>query len=320
MGGHFKAKAEPMISTISGPMDAKHVGGIDVTGNMGSEIDHYFTKSALEPDELPSHTFVATGKIEVPKRSGTFAHSIRRPSISLPATITLSRSKSISHHAEARKPPTVANESHKPFARSDSVMSGQSLRMRPSISRLRQRIGLDKEKSSTAVGIIRSVEIKTKSEHTQTNRVPSLRAQDSRARDTTTSSTSSSPSHHTLAKINPPPSVPPSTTNTTNRPLPPPPQRTLNHAPKPNPTTSKPPTAGPHPNHADPRTAPPPTRAIPNQQQNPIPFQDIMGVDNLAERMHLYKATREYWAYADHDLVAWTGRAAARKPLGYYCG
>jgi hypothetical protein len=48
-------------------------------------------------------------------------------------------------------------------------------------------------------------------------------------------------------------------------------------------------------------------------QERPSPFQDIMAVQSLAERMELYKKTREYWAYADHGLVEWTGLASGPK-------
>lgn len=40
-----------------------------------------------------------------------------------------------------------------------------------------------------------------------------------------------------------------------------------------------------------------------------------MAVQSLAERMALYKKTREYWAYADHGLVEWTGRAGGPKVM-----
>ncbi|CAI9637727.1 unnamed protein product [Alternaria burnsii] len=48
-------------------------------------------------------------------------------------------------------------------------------------------------------------------------------------------------------------------------------------------------------------------------QERPIPFKEIMATPTLAERMAMYKKTREYWAHADHGLVAWTERAAGPK-------
>jgi hypothetical protein len=50
-------------------------------------------------------------------------------------------------------------------------------------------------------------------------------------------------------------------------------------------------------------------------QERPLPFQEIMAVQSLAERMALYKKTREYWACADHGLVEWTGRAVGPKVM-----
>ncbi|ORY15990.1 hypothetical protein BCR34DRAFT_584693 [Clohesyomyces aquaticus] len=44
----------------------------------------------------------------------------------------------------------------------------------------------------------------------------------------------------------------------------------------------------------------------------PLGFREIIAVRSFKDRMMLYKRTREYWAYADHGLEEWVGRASAR--------
>ncbi|KAH9861494.1 hypothetical protein J1614_011241 [Plenodomus biglobosus] len=308
MRGRSKSTAKPKISMISGPMDAKHVGGVSITGNTGPGIDHYFPGNALGPDEFPSHTFVATGKIEVPKRSGTFAHTIRRPSMSLRGNATLSRSKSTAHDPEERKTSNEGKESHDSLARSDSVMSSHSLRMRSSIARLRGRVGLEKDRSTPAVNVP-SAKVEANAWKAGKDSSP-LRAQDSQVRDAIASSSYSTASDHMHMKPGANRYQP---TTTSQWPLPTTHQSTQQHPKRKNTTTSK---APPRPRRADSGTAVT-VRDAPSEQR-PIPFQHIMAVQNLAERMKLYEETRDYWAYADHGLVNWTGRAAAPKPPTYH--
>lgn len=49
--------------------------------------------------------------------------------------------------------------------------------------------------------------------------------------------------------------------------------------------------------------------------KRPMGFQEIMQVKSFAERMALYKKTRDYWASADHGLDEWVGRARMQRPL-----
>ncbi|KAF2853857.1 hypothetical protein T440DRAFT_292047 [Plenodomus tracheiphilus IPT5] len=309
MGGRSKAATKPKISMISGPMDVKHVGGVSIMGHTGLDIDHYFTQTSLEPDEVPSHTFVATGKTEI-KRSGTIGHAIRRPSMSLKDSATHTRSKSISHHPEAQQLRNHYSQSQA-IARSDSVTSSQPLRIRPSISRLRRRVGLDKDVSATAISVP-SAEASGNNRQAQTDHSP-LNVQTSRAYDTVASSIHSTASDH----------VPMSTGATSYRqtppaqwPLPSTQQHSLlvQHKPRRTNTTASRPPARPH--RADSGTAIAMTDDL--NKPRPIPFKEIMAVDSFAERMKLYEKTRTYWAYADHGLVDWTGRAAAPKPAAYH--
>ena len=48
-------------------------------------------------------------------------------------------------------------------------------------------------------------------------------------------------------------------------------------------------------------------------KERPVPFKEIMTVSSHAERMAMYKKTRDYWATVDHGLVAWTEYAGRSK-------
>ncbi|KAF2478326.1 uncharacterized protein BDR25DRAFT_338913 [Lindgomyces ingoldianus] len=51
------------------------------------------------------------------------------------------------------------------------------------------------------------------------------------------------------------------------------------------------------------------------KDERPLGFQEIMAVKSFAERMALYKKTRDYWASADHGLEEWVERAGAQRPI-----
>lgn len=79
-------------------MHARHVGGVSIEGGNGGNtaLDPYFAPSSLEPDELPSHTYAASGVIEVPRRSNTFTNAVRRPSLTLKRSLSRLRGGSTS--------------------------------------------------------------------------------------------------------------------------------------------------------------------------------------------------------------------------------
>ncbi|KAF2877764.1 hypothetical protein BDV95DRAFT_600464 [Massariosphaeria phaeospora] len=90
--------------TISGPFDARHVGGVSIPGVqrpsvVAARVQHSVQRSlTLEPDQPPSHTNAATGTTEVPRRrANSFADSIRRPSLRLRTSISRLRSRSSSN-------------------------------------------------------------------------------------------------------------------------------------------------------------------------------------------------------------------------------
>jgi hypothetical protein len=274
------AKSKTLI--ISGPMDAKHVGGINVMGNRGLNIDNYFTSTAIVPDDSPSHTFMAVGKTEIPRRSDTIASTIRRPSISLKRSISKLRRSSSSHPSEPHH--KVENEQplDKPMSRSESPNTHRPLRMQSSMSRLRQRVGLDRElyvhdrkalaRLTTASSIYTTM---SDSEPARTSILPH-RQSSIIQRQSSTIPRRPSPIERQPSNANQQPPQPPS-----------------------------------RPTRADSGTAID-FNNIPVQER-PIPFKEIMAVSSFADRMAMYKKTREYWASADHGLVTWTERAVGPK-------
>lgn len=125
-GSHSNAATPPKSRLISGPMHARHVGGISITGGTGgnTSLDSYFAPTSLEPDEIPSHMYAASGKTEIPRRSFTFTSAVRRPSLSLKRSISRLRSGSGSCAFEGHKrsqsdsrPPMTSTRLHSPVTR-----------------------------------------------------------------------------------------------------------------------------------------------------------------------------------------------------------
>ncbi|KAH7410023.1 hypothetical protein DE146DRAFT_334446 [Phaeosphaeria sp. MPI-PUGE-AT-0046c] len=309
-------KTKPLV--ISGPMDAKHVGGINVLcGQQPSMLDNYFSKNTLEPDQLPSHTFVATGNIEVPKRSETIAVTIRRPSVAIRRSFSRLRRSSISHPPEPRSVSETRGREHMDMNRSDSERSksARPLRMQSSLSRLRQRVGLDRD-THPSPPASKPVTPEPDLEPEQgPGSAPTPIQKDYpplQVPRPTSSRVASYTSRYSEPEVQP--------TNTSSQPRQPPlyhQQSTIHRRPSPishpaatSTTAQLPPV---RPKRADSGTAIAFDK-VPTQER-PLPFQEIMAVQSLAERMALYKKTREYWAYADHGLVEWTGRAVGPKVM-----
>ncbi|CAG5184856.1 uncharacterized protein ALTATR162_LOCUS11116 [Alternaria atra] len=287
------AKTKTLI--ISGPMNAKHVGGVNVLGNSSSNLDTYFPSTSIVPDERPSHTFVAIGRTEVPRRSDTVAGTLRRPSVSLTRSLSKLRRSSTSHHTELARGAGENQQVDSQIGKSDNA--SRPLRVQSSMSRLRQRVGLDRELYDTApTSKTRTPEPQPIPELVRRDYLP---LQDTRAlaRLTTTSSIYST-TDLDLPK-----------TGITRKQQPVVVQR------RPSPLERRPPTANAQTparsKRADSGTAID-FANIPVQER-PIPFKEIMATPTLAERMAMYKKTREYWAHADHGLIAWTERAAGPK-------
>ncbi|KAG9190239.1 hypothetical protein G6011_08327 [Alternaria panax] len=287
------AKAKTLV--ISGPMDAKHVGGVNVLGNGGSSLNNYFPSTAIVPDERPSHTFVAVGRTEVPRRSDTVAGTLRRPSVSLTRSLSRLRRSSSSHRTEVARGAGEEQQVHSQMEISNNT--GRPLMMQSSMSRLRQKVGLDRELYDTMPI--------TKTPTPEPVPIPEpvekdyLPQQDRRAlaRLTTTSSIYSTPDLDFSGTRIPRKQQP---LVIQRRPSPSKPQSPIASAQLP--ARSK---------RADSGTAID-FKDVPLQER-PIPFKEIMAAPILAERMAMYKKTREYWAHADHGLIAWTEHAAGPK-------
>ncbi|KAF1848578.1 uncharacterized protein K460DRAFT_427749 [Cucurbitaria berberidis CBS 394.84] len=298
---------------ISGPMNAIHVGGVNVTGSNGSNLDSYFTSTALEPDELPSHTFVATGMTEVPRRSDTIASVIRRPSGSLKRGLSRLRTKSISHLPDSHHKHEIEHKADNSVTRSDSAKASRPLRMQSSMSRLRQKVGLDRELYETPVPKAITPEPEVAPEPVPKD-YPPLRVRRSLARLTTASSIYPTDTEPELARTSPiiqqlqPSAIQRQASSTQQHPPTiqrrpsPPTQRQLSNTQN----RRQPPV---RPKRADSGTAID-FDNVPVDKR-PLGFKEILAVHSLADRMALYKKTREYWATADHGLTEWTGRAGA---------
>ena len=108
-------------------------------------LDSYFAPTSLEPDELPSHTYAASGKIEVPRRSSTFTNAVRRPSLSLKRSISRLRSGSGPRGSEGHKRGQSSNRPTMTTAKSDSEVPSvtQSIQRKPILVSSRPNMGLD---------------------------------------------------------------------------------------------------------------------------------------------------------------------------------
>ncbi|KAJ4375017.1 hypothetical protein N0V83_002096 [Neocucurbitaria cava] len=290
--------AKSKLRAISGPMDAKHVGGVSVTGSNSSSLDSYFTNTTIEPDELPSHTFVAKGTTELPRRSDTIASVIRRPSISLKRSLSRLRTKSISHLPDLHRKHESEQQADKPVTRSDSTKASRPLRMQSSMSRLRQKVGLDREIYEPPVPKSTTPEPDIAPEPVPKD-YPPLRPRRSLARLTTASSIYPTVPDSDLARTST--IIQRQSSTVQRRPSPPIQKESSITQPR-----KQPPV---RPKRADSGTAIE-FNDVP-MDERPLGFKEILAVQTFAERMALYKKTREYWASADHGLMEWTGRVGA---------
>ncbi|KAJ4362843.1 hypothetical protein N0V95_001217 [Ascochyta clinopodiicola] len=143
-GSHSSAVTQPKARLISGPMHARHVGGVSITGGTGgnTSLDSYFAPTSLEPDELPSHTYAASGKVEVPRRSNTFSDAVRRPSLSLKRSISRLRSGSRTRSSEGHQRSQSDNHAIMATTGSDPIFT-QPAQQKPSPIPTRPNLSLD---------------------------------------------------------------------------------------------------------------------------------------------------------------------------------
>ncbi|KAH8725548.1 hypothetical protein GQ44DRAFT_759557 [Phaeosphaeriaceae sp. PMI808] len=292
------AKSRTLV--ISSPMDAKHVGGVNVMrGPQSSIVGGYFHKAALQPDELPSHTFVATGKVEVPKKSDSIVSTIRRPSISIRGSISRLRTKSTSPSPDRSRKPDLERRSELAIVLSENTKIHRPLKMQTSLSRLRQKVGLDKDLDNEPVPRMITPEPAVRPEPIQRD-YPPLRVKNSASRFISRSaSTTPEPD---LVSTNHLPQL--STTQPQSFIVP----RRPFHIEKPHPQAQEPtvPKAQtlPRPKRSDSGTAID-FDNVPADER-PLGFQEILAVKTLADRMEHYDRARNYWAHVDHGLLEWT--------------
>ncbi|KAF2031025.1 hypothetical protein EK21DRAFT_64004 [Setomelanomma holmii] len=301
------AKAEAML--ISAPIGARHVGGVDVSSTAQPSMLHsYFHNTTLEPDEVPSHTFVAQGNVEVPRRSDTIAHTIRRPSVSLRRSLSRLRTSSISHITDLHRKVETEEHSNMSVARSDSARTARPLRIQSSMSRLRQKVGLDRDihvKETTPKPSTPDSDVMPKpiQEHH-----PSLSPARSISRLTLQS-----------ASGTPVPNVPASV-GVMSRPHPIATNKELPSLDREKRSKVERKTA--QSQHTVARRPTRPKRAdsgtaidlddVPVNER-PLGFKEIRAVRNFDHRMRHYQRAREYWAHADHGLVEWAESASGSR-------
>ncbi|PVI07452.1 hypothetical protein DM02DRAFT_327085 [Periconia macrospinosa] len=278
--------SKPTTLRISAPFDARHVGGVSIPGATNPLRGTGPAPVPLEPDETPSHTFAATGNIEVPRRSNSIASSLSKPSLRLKTSLSLLRGRSQGNSPSPMSAHQNKKEGESPMEYTNSSPHHsspvQSVRKGLSSSRRWQRIHRDEPTPVTSI-----IPPTTKAE------VRPLHAEMS------TRPLAPVPSRVDLA---PPPKATPHEYRV---------QPLLESTPTPPP---KPPKTQPvRPRRADSGTAIDLDGVSPSER--PLGFQQIRAVPSLAERMALYKKTREYWATADHGLTDWVEKSRHPRKL-----
>ena len=144
-GTHVAAAAPPLNTRlISAPLYARYVSGVCVQGEP-STVESFFAPSNLEPDEPPSHTFVASGKKEIPRRATGISNTLRRPSLSLKRSLSRLRSNSppiTSGHRRCQSEKATEVPTSNP--QSDSACTSPSLSRESTIKRSWPSLGLSR--------------------------------------------------------------------------------------------------------------------------------------------------------------------------------
>ncbi|KAF2631489.1 hypothetical protein BU25DRAFT_407141 [Macroventuria anomochaeta] len=275
-GSHSNAVTPPKSRLISGPMHARHVGGVSITGGTGgnTSLDSYFAPTSLEPDELPSHTYAASGKIEVPRRSNTFTNAVRRPSLSLKRSISRLRGGSGSQGSEGHKRSQSDNRPIMTSMRSDPAVSSvhQAIQRKPSPIPSRPNTSLDWDVYTST----------TRPKSPETDAIPEPPPKDYPRINSKISMYSSS-AYSAVTDYEQPP------------------------------TKETPPPLPVRPRRADSGTAIE-FDDVPAEER-PMGFKEIAAMQSYKDRMALYEKTRDYWANAEHGLAEWTGRTGGPRTV-----
>jgi hypothetical protein len=290
---------KPRTMTISAPFDARHVGGVSIPGatNPIAALQRSAMASGLEPDQTPSHTYSATGNIEVPRRSHTIASTLSRPSLTLKTSISALRGRSSSH-----PPDTYPRKGHEHGTEpqgntpQNEMYRVPSIRKKPNTSKLwgksyhntQMRSSPSKQEESVRTLLPPPPPPPPPSAAAPVQTPPSTLTRKTPTTYVTQPTVQSpayykSPDHYISPyAYNPIPSLP----------QPPPPKQQ---------------SPSVRPKRADSGVVIE-SNDLPDQNRLPG-FQEILSVSSFQERMLLYKKTREYWATADHGLEEWVGRS-----------
>lgn len=290
---------------ISQPMDARHVGGVNVQGSGASSIDNYFSNTEADLNERSSPIQDASKKSETRGRSDTIHTTPRRSGVSWKDSLSRLRQKSFSPHSRSRRGsedrhPTdsqVNNQAETP----DS--SATAPKMQPSTTRLGQQIDFESDSDDSASA---SRQLTARMQHASNQLQEATCTPQDRtalARLTTTSSIYSTTTNLEPIKATTPFQRKPLVNQYSIFPI----ERNM--------TGSK---AYASESRAKPKRSDSGTAIefdnVPAEQR-PLPFQEIMAIPSLSERLAMYKKTRDYWATADHGLGEWVGLAVAPKSI-----
>lgn len=275
-GSHWNAATPPKARLISGPMHARHVGGVSITGGTGgnTSLDSYFAPTSLEPDELPSHTYAASGTTEVPRRSNTFTNAVRRPSLSVKRSISRLRSGSSSRSSEGHKRSQSDNRAATTSTTSGQAGSFQSqpLQRLPSPIPSLPNMGLDWDVY----------------DNTTRPRSPEL-------------GVTPTPPPKDHPKLNSKISMYSMSTYSVAADYGVPPRKEIA------------PPLPPRSRRADSGTAIE-FDNLPVDER-PMGFKEIAAMQSYKDRMALYEKARDYWANAEHGLAEWTGRTGGPRTV-----
>ncbi|KAJ4992246.1 hypothetical protein SVAN01_02265 [Stagonosporopsis vannaccii] len=275
-GSHWSAATPPKSRLISGPMHARHVGGVSITGGTGgnTSLDSYFAPTSLEPDELPSHTYAASGTTEVPRRSNTFTNAVRRPSLSVKRSISRLRSGSGSRSSEGHKRSQSDNRAVVTSTSSNQAGSyqSQSIQRKPSPVPSLPNMGLDGDLYDTI----------TRPRSPEPGITPPPPPKDHPNLKSKISMYSMS-AYSVAADYDRPP------------------------------RKEMAPPLPPRSRRADSGTAIE-FNDLPIEER-PLGFKEIVAMQSYKDRMAFYEKARDYWANAEHGLAEWTGRTGGPRAV-----
>ena len=289
---------------ISQPMDARHVGGVSVQGSGTSILDNYFKPTEVDTHEGSSPSPDASKKTEARGRSDTVLTTPRRSGVSWKDSLSRLRQKSFSPHSRSRHGSEdrhlTDGQPNNQTERSGTSSTTPS-KAQPSTTRLGQQIGFESDSDDSAPAS-KSRAANVQHASTQLQDV-TCTPQDQRALARFTAASSI---YSTTTNLEP--------TNATRpfhrKPLWNEHFALLGEQNNPD-TNTHTPESHTKSKRSDSGTAID-FDSVPAEQR-PVPFQEIMAMPSLNERLAMYKKTRDYWATADHGLGEWVGRAATPK-------